>query len=250
MRHLSYLFSGLFSAAVLFAGACGGGGDPGSADMATGGGGGGDMATGDMANPDMADNKPIITLTINQLAPATGPCMGMATIKGKGTITDSAGKLTCNGTTCTGTYTKGQMITLTATPDATTSAFSTWGGACKSNGQDPTQPTCTVTVDGTTTINADFIRSYYVSVQLTDMTAQMAAIRVYSDMAATQKIAEVLPSANSITTTTCIDKVKGDVVYAGVLVPAGKNLFGPMCALPTVCKYEVTGGTQIYWRVY
>ena len=135
MRHLSYLvsglISGLFSAAVLFAGACGGGGDTGSVDMATGGGGGGDMATGgDMANPDMADNKPIITLTINQLAPATGPCMGMATIKGKGTITDSAGKLTCNGTTCTGSYTKGQMITLTATPDATTSTFSTWGGAC------------------------------------------------------------------------------------------------------------------------
>jgi hypothetical protein len=57
--------------------------------------------------------------------------------------------INCPGT-CTATYNPGQRITLTARPDAGL-VFIGWGGACTGSGT-----TCTLTMNGDKTVNADF----------------------------------------------------------------------------------------------
>ena len=66
---------------------------------------------------------------------------------GTGTVTGSG--INC-GTTCTGTYSSGSLVTLSATPDAG-STFAGWsGGGCSGTGQ------CTTTVTSNQTITSAF----------------------------------------------------------------------------------------------
>lgn len=68
---------------------------------------------------------------------------------GAGTVTGTS--ITC-GADCTGDYPAGTMVTLTATPNGT-SSFTQWsGGACDGS----TLTTCTVTMNGASTVNAAF----------------------------------------------------------------------------------------------
>jgi len=71
---------------------------------------------------------------------------------GSGTVTDGAGSIDC-GTTCSAHYTRSTndpVVTLTATPNAT-SVFAGWTGAsCPGTG------TCTVTLSAATTVTAQF----------------------------------------------------------------------------------------------
>jgi len=69
---------------------------------------------------------------------------------GGGTVTGTA--LNC-GATCAATYNYGTSITLTATPDAT-STFTGWSGDCTGTG------TCSVTMDSAKNVTATFARVY------------------------------------------------------------------------------------------
>jgi hypothetical protein len=71
---------------------------------------------------------------------------------GEGSGTVSAPDLACAGATCTGTYARGQQVTVRAVPTAADPAsyFSGWSGACTGSGD------CVVTLDGETSLNASF----------------------------------------------------------------------------------------------
>jgi hypothetical protein len=74
---------------------------------------------------------------------------------GEGTGTISASGLTCSGTTCTGKYPSNARVTLSATPDSS-STFEGWsGGGCSGTG------TCTVAMTADTTVSARFARPVY-----------------------------------------------------------------------------------------
>jgi hypothetical protein len=69
---------------------------------------------------------------------------------GNGSVQDSGGAIKC-GPTCEADVTKGQSLTLTATPDSK-SNFTTWsGGTCSG-----TAPTCTFEVAADATVTATF----------------------------------------------------------------------------------------------
>jgi hypothetical protein len=69
--------------------------------------------------------------------------------QGTGTVTSNPAGISC-GSTCTGTFSLGKAITLTATPGAT-STFSGWsGGGCSGTG------TCTITSNNAITVTATF----------------------------------------------------------------------------------------------
>lgn len=72
-------------------------------------------------------------------------------VTGSGTVTSSTGGISCP-TICSGTVKSDTAVTLTATPD-TGATFSGWGGACATSG---TEPTCTFTANGDTTVPASF----------------------------------------------------------------------------------------------
>jgi hypothetical protein len=86
-----------------------------------------------------------ITLTGNGLNPTL--TVTKADI-GTGTVTSSPGGISC-GTTCTGQFTTGSSITLTATPD-TGSLFTGWSGACSG------MSSCNVTMNAITNVTASF----------------------------------------------------------------------------------------------
>src|SRR5206468_1353699 len=68
---------------------------------------------------------------------------------GTGTITSSPAGIAC-GATCAAAFTSGPAVTLTATPDAS-STFSGWtGGGCSGTGP------CTVTLSAATSVTATF----------------------------------------------------------------------------------------------
>ena len=67
---------------------------------------------------------------------------------GSGIISSSPAGITCGGD-CTETYNAGAAITLTATPD-TSSTFTGWSGACGSTGS------CSVTMDAAKSVTATF----------------------------------------------------------------------------------------------
>jgi len=68
---------------------------------------------------------------------------------GGGIVTDAAGSLNC-GTTCSIDVLSGQIVTLTAVPNAT-STFAGWSGGCTG-----TAPTCSATVTADTSVTATF----------------------------------------------------------------------------------------------
>ena len=70
---------------------------------------------------------------------------------GSGTITSQPAGIVC-GTPCTGTFSPGTVVTLTADA-AEGSTFSGWGGACAGN-----LDTCSITLSANTAVNAGFAR--------------------------------------------------------------------------------------------
>ena len=70
---------------------------------------------------------------------------------GGGTVTSSPAGITC-GADCTEAFAAGAVVTLTATPDGT-SSFAGWSGACSGTG------TCTVTMDADRAVTAGFNRN-------------------------------------------------------------------------------------------
>jgi PASTA domain/Divergent InlB B-repeat domain len=67
---------------------------------------------------------------------------------GSGTVTSSAGEINC-GATCAADFDSGTSLTLTATPDGS-STFAGWNGACSGSGS------CMVTIDAAKTVTATF----------------------------------------------------------------------------------------------
>ena len=86
-------------------------------------------------------------------APASlpGVCCSLTVTKlgsGSGTVTSSPSGIDC-GAICTAAFSKGTMVTLTATPDSG-STFTGWGGDCVGAGR------CTVTMDQDRAVTATF----------------------------------------------------------------------------------------------
>lgn len=71
------------------------------------------------------------------------------TLTGMGTVTSDPAGISC-GATCTADFAAGSMVTLTATPDAT-SSFLGWSGGCTG-----TSPTCALTLMASATVQASF----------------------------------------------------------------------------------------------
>lgn len=69
---------------------------------------------------------------------------------GKGTVTSSPGSIVCGGD-CSGYFSQGTAVVLTATPDPS-ALFTGWSGACTGTGN------CTVTMDGDQRVTATFTR--------------------------------------------------------------------------------------------
>ncbi len=88
----------------------------------------------------------------NQACGTTPQTFGLAVVRagmGSGTVTSTPAGITC-GTSCSGNYASGTVVTLTATA-ATGSTFTGWsGGGCTGTGS------CTVTLTATTTVTATF----------------------------------------------------------------------------------------------
>ena len=80
---------------------------------------------------------------------------------GTGTVSSAFAGINC-GAACTGSYTPGTQIILTATPAAN---LISWGGDCASSG---TATTCTVTMDAAKNINANFATTMTVTTTTTD----------------------------------------------------------------------------------
>ena len=75
---------------------------------------------------------------------------------GSGVVSSSPAGINC-GLDCTEVYTGGTVVTLTASPD-TSSSFSGWSGACSGTG------TCVVTMDAAKSVTATFtLRSYTIT---------------------------------------------------------------------------------------
>jgi phospholipase C len=82
------------------------------------------------------------------LAPTSFQVSVQLSGKGTGTITSKPAGIDC-GTTCTGTFSNGTEITLTAAPSKT-ATFAGWSGACTGQG------TCTITLNQNTSVTANF----------------------------------------------------------------------------------------------
>ena len=72
---------------------------------------------------------------------------------GTGTVTDNLDQLSCNAGTCSGSYTSGTSVILTASAGGN-SIFAGWGGACSSTG---VIAQCTVTMNSAQNVSAAFI---------------------------------------------------------------------------------------------
>lgn len=94
----------------------------------------------------------VVTMNANAAVTATfdvvPPTVTLTTATG-GTGT---GTITCNGGGCNSSYPSGTVLTIAASP-AATSLFSGWGGACASAG---TSTTCTLTINANSTVSATF----------------------------------------------------------------------------------------------
>jgi len=106
-----------------------------------------DAADGDAGTTDGGGDE--VSLAVSKIGTAGG------------TVSSNPGGIDC-GATCTASFPRGAMVTLTAMPDAD-AAFAGWTGACVGNA-----PTCTVTLDAATTVTATFnVAQYLVTVDLT-----------------------------------------------------------------------------------
>ncbi|MFM8943692.1 MAG: InlB B-repeat-containing protein, partial [Actinomycetota bacterium] len=73
---------------------------------------------------------------------------------GSGRVTSSPAAISCPGT-CSGSFVKGTVFTLTATP-STGSSFANWSGACSGS-----STTCTITLSATMKVTANFSLNRY-----------------------------------------------------------------------------------------
>jgi hypothetical protein len=101
----------------------------------------------------------LITLMLSALAiPGTAVAGGAVTLtvsrvgNGSGTVTSGDGFIDC-GSTCTHDYALSDMVTLTATPKAS-STFVKWKGDCSGGG------TCQLTMDAARSVRAVFAKSF------------------------------------------------------------------------------------------
>lgn len=81
----------------------------------------------------------------------TGATLTVKASGGKGMIVGAPGTINC-GKVCSGSFPVGSAVTLSATPDPGF-IFVNWSGACTGNA-----PTCTVTVSGSATAQANFTK--------------------------------------------------------------------------------------------
>lgn len=80
-----------------------------------------------------------------------GATLSVKTAGGKGLVVGAPGTINC-GKVCSATFARGTAVTLSATPEPGF-AFVSWSGACTGNA-----PTCTVTVNGSATAQANFTK--------------------------------------------------------------------------------------------
>lgn len=91
---------------------------------------------------------------------------------GAGTVTSSPAGLNCSSS-CTGSFTGGQVVTLTATP-AASSKFMGWSGACSGTG------TCTVTMNTAISVTATFdLKPQVTALSLTNLGGSSGASATY-----------------------------------------------------------------------
>jgi uncharacterized repeat protein (TIGR02543 family) len=115
----------------------------GAASRFTGWSGGGCSGTGTCTTTVDADK----TVTANYVK--TYPVTVAKAGTGAGTVSSSVGGISC-GSTCSAVYDSGTVVTLTASPDAT-SILSSWSGCDSTSGN-----TCTVTTTGAKSVTATF----------------------------------------------------------------------------------------------
>ncbi|NOT51238.1 MAG: hypothetical protein HOP10_08165 [Chitinophagaceae bacterium] len=89
----------------------------------------------------------------NVTATFTNPLSVIKSGSGSGTVTSTPAGINCGGT-CNSTYSNGQIVALTAAPDAN-STFVGWAGACSGTGA------CNVTMDDAKNVTAFFTRQQY-----------------------------------------------------------------------------------------
>ncbi|TAJ18472.1 MAG: YncE family protein, partial [Dehalococcoidia bacterium] len=105
---------------------------------------------GNVTDTNAANNQAAVTTTISSLTYAlTVARQGT----GLGTVTSTPAGIDC-GSSCTATFDSGAVVTLTATPDAT-STFTGWSGACTGTGS------CVVTMDAAKSVTATFTKRVY-----------------------------------------------------------------------------------------
>jgi subtilisin family serine protease len=93
--------------------------------------------------------------TVTATFTLTGPGVALGVVvagSGTGTVTSNDGKINC-GATCSGAYTAGSGVTLTAAAAGAT--FKQWGGACSG-----TAPTCVLTMSVAQSVTATFTENF------------------------------------------------------------------------------------------
>ena len=95
---------------------------------------------------------------------------------GDGKITDASipSKISC-GTSCSGSYNSGSVVTLTATP-ADGSSFVSWGGACSGDSL-----TCTVTMNASKSVTAVFSNQVTYQLKINTMGLHSGKITIVPD---------------------------------------------------------------------
>ena len=99
---------------------------------------------------------------------------------GGGTVTSSPAGINC-GATCSGTYNNGTVVTLTATPDAT-SILSGWSGACTGTG------ICTVTMDSDKSVTATFAHVIQPDLIMTSVAPNAATVNAGAALSVTNTV--------------------------------------------------------------
>jgi hypothetical protein len=103
-----------------------------------------DSFTGNTCNVAMTSTRSVTATFTSSLRVLSVSRAGTGT----GSVTSSPAGINC-GATCTGTYTDGTLVTLTASADPS-STFAGWSGACTGSGP------CTITMDGNKATTATF----------------------------------------------------------------------------------------------